>query len=87
MKQPNSLLLYHQRRFICTVIGNVYNGSKFRLTPSVWPEKAHDSPDIRDVNIFQSQKTAFFEQNWQSFAWPFYQKSRQNLLYISKNYF
>ena len=37
-------------RFICTVIGNVYNGSKFRLTPSVLPVKAHDSLDIRDVS-------------------------------------
>ena len=63
MKQPNYLLLYHQRRFICTVTVNVYNRRKFRLTPSVWPEKAHDSLDIRGVNIFQSQKTTFFEQN------------------------
>ena len=43
MKQPNFLLLYHQRRFICTVIDSVYNGSKFRLTPSVWPKK-HMTP-------------------------------------------
>ncbi len=57
------LVIVPQRRFICTVINSVYNGSKFRLTPSVWPEKAHDSIDVRGGSILQSQKITFFEQN------------------------
>ena len=49
-------------RFICTVIGNVYNGSKFRLTPLFFSVKAHDSLDIRSVIIYQSLKIQFLNK-------------------------
>ena len=43
-------------RFICTVNSNVYNGSKFGLTPSVLSVKTHDPLDLYDASIFQSLK-------------------------------
>ena len=58
-------------RFICTVICNVYNGSKFRLTPSVLPVKAHASLDIRGESIFQSLKMYFLNKTDRVLRGPF----------------